>query len=92
MKNRITNVCRNIPQNILISTVENFEKRLRLCLQENGAPHLVILSTAKDIFELILVGRINLVLTFKPHNSENTQKNNFIIVFWKALEICYKNM
>ncbi|EZA50282.1 hypothetical protein X777_11293 [Ooceraea biroi] len=43
MKNRITNVCRSIPQNILISTVENFEKRLRLCLQENGAPfeHLI---------------------------------------------------
>jgi len=38
MKNRITNVCRSIPQNILISTVENFEKWLRLCLQENGAP------------------------------------------------------
>lgn len=42
MKNRITNVCRSIPQNILILT-ENFEKRLRLCLQENGAPfeHLI---------------------------------------------------
>jgi len=38
MKNRITNVCHSIPQNILISTVENFEKQLRLCLQERGAP------------------------------------------------------
>jgi len=37
MKNRIINVCRSIPYNILISTVENFEKRLRLCLQEDGA-------------------------------------------------------
>jgi len=37
MENRITNVFRTIPQNILISTIENFEKRLRLCLQENGA-------------------------------------------------------
>ena len=35
MKNRIINICRSIPQNILISTVENFEKRLKLCLQEN---------------------------------------------------------
>jgi len=43
MKNRITNVCRSNPQNILISTVENFKKRLRLCLQENGAlfEHLI---------------------------------------------------
>jgi len=33
----------SIPQNILISTIENFEKQLRLCLQENGAPfeHLI---------------------------------------------------
>jgi len=31
MKNQITNVCRSIPQNILISIIENFEKRLRLC-------------------------------------------------------------
>jgi len=44
MKNRITmfesnnNVCRSIPQNILISTVENFEKWLRLCVQENETP------------------------------------------------------
>jgi len=38
MKNHITNGCRSIPQNILISTVENFEKRLRLCLQKNGDP------------------------------------------------------
>jgi len=36
MKNRITNVCRSIPQNILILTVENFEKQLRIYLQENG--------------------------------------------------------
>jgi len=42
MKNRITNVCRNISQNILISTVENFEKRLRLCLQGNGTPFELI--------------------------------------------------
>jgi len=49
IKNRITNVCRSISQNILIiyniliSTVENFEKRLRLCLQENRAlfDHLI---------------------------------------------------
>jgi len=27
----------SIPQTILISTVEHFEKRLRLYLQENGA-------------------------------------------------------
>jgi len=55
MKNRITNVCRSIPQNILISTVENFEKQLRLCLQENGAPFeqsTAELSTAKNVFEL----------------------------------------
>jgi len=43
MENRITNVCRSILQNILISTVENFEKRLKLCLQENEAlfEHLI---------------------------------------------------
>jgi len=42
MKNR-NNFCRSIPQNILISIVENFEKRLEICLQENGAPfeHLI---------------------------------------------------
>ena len=41
MKNRITNVCCSILQNILISTVESFEKRSRL--QENGSPfkHLI---------------------------------------------------
>jgi len=43
MKNRITNICRSISQNLLISTVENFGKRLRLCLQENEArfEHLI---------------------------------------------------
>jgi len=38
MKNRITNICYSILQNILISTVEHFEKRLNLCLQKNRAP------------------------------------------------------
>jgi len=39
----LTLVCRNIPQNILISTVENFKKWLRLSPQENEAPfeHLI---------------------------------------------------
>jgi len=43
MKNQITNVCRSIPQNLLISTIENFKKRLKLCLQENETPfkHLI---------------------------------------------------
>jgi len=43
MKNQITNVRRSISQNILISTVKNYEKQLRLSLQGNGASfeHLI---------------------------------------------------
>jgi len=33
---------------------------------------------------------IGLALTFKPHDSESMKRN--FIVFWKALEISYKNM
>jgi len=54
MKNRIINVCCSIPQNILFSTVENFEKRLRLCLQENGALFEHSYIRLKTLFELIL--------------------------------------
>jgi len=51
MKNRITNVCRSIPQSISISTIENFEKRLRLCLQENRAllEHFINKTKAKEV-------------------------------------------
>ncbi|KYN17324.1 hypothetical protein ALC57_10399, partial [Trachymyrmex cornetzi] len=36
MMERITLACRDIPRNILLSTVNSFERRVRLCVDNNG--------------------------------------------------------
>lgn len=36
LKDRIRWACRSIPANVLRKTVDAFEKRLRLCIQQNG--------------------------------------------------------
>lgn len=36
MMQRITNICRNIPRNILWATVTSFERRVQLCIDNNG--------------------------------------------------------
>jgi len=37
MKNRIKRACNNILRRVLLSTVTNFQKQLRSCLQQNGS-------------------------------------------------------
>ncbi|KAL6418651.1 hypothetical protein ACFW04_014235 [Cataglyphis niger] len=32
---RITDACRNIPRHVLLSTVQNFERRIQLCINNN---------------------------------------------------------
>lgn len=43
MIHRIQMACSNIPRNTLLQTVQNFERRIQLCLDENGATfeHLI---------------------------------------------------
>jgi len=70
---RITNVCHNIPQNILISTVENFEKRLRLGLQENRTP-IFSLST----FRVIRLENYNTIALLKMYHRWRSRRTNHV--------------
>lgn len=36
MRHRIVNACENIPQAVLLATIQNFQNRLQLCIQANG--------------------------------------------------------
>lgn len=36
MMERIISACRNIPRNVLLSTVNSFERRVQLCIDNNG--------------------------------------------------------
>jgi len=36
MMQRITDACRDIPRHVLLSTVQNFERRIQLCINNNG--------------------------------------------------------
>lgn len=43
MKQRIRNACQNIPRHVLLSTVESFDRRIELCMINNGGifEHLI---------------------------------------------------
>jgi len=36
MMERITFACRSIPRNVLLSTIDSFERRVQLCMDNNG--------------------------------------------------------
>jgi len=33
---RVTLACRNIPRNVLLLTIDGFERRVQLCMDNNG--------------------------------------------------------
>ncbi|KYN21999.1 hypothetical protein ALC57_05611 [Trachymyrmex cornetzi] len=48
MMERITLTCRSIPRNILLSTVDSFERRVQLCVDNNGRDlHMIFRGLSK---------------------------------------------